>query len=278
MKEVAVLFSGGTDSTAAAALLAQSYDRLHLLSYGHSGIFRPENSRVNVALLRERFGDRFVHEVFDVDRLFRWITYLDYWENLRRFGFFNLTTCGLCKLSMHVRTLAYCLEHGLSEVADGANRHMSHFPAQMREGLDELRAMYERFGIAYTNPVFDYDSPDGLDWSHKVGLVREKEANRDDSETKPRTTGRLLTELGILERENVKGTETDRRMQARCFQLTLHNAFALGYYIPRYGEDAYRRGVQRFYRRKIARISEYLEDFRQHPESGVLARMIDQKT
>ena len=277
MKEIAVLFSGGTDSTAAVALLAESYDRLHLLSYGHSGISKPENSRTNVRLLEQRFGERFEHRIYDVDRLFRWVTYLNYWENVRKFGFFNLTTCGLCKLSMHVRTLVYCLDHGIGEVADGANRHMSHFPAQMQEVLDELRDLYARFGIVYQNPVFDYDSPGGLDWTHKVGLIPKEEKSSGEEE-KQRTTGRLLVDFGLFEEENLKGTETDRSMQARCFQLTLLNAFALGYYIPRHGEDAYRKGIQQYYRHKIARVAEHVERYRLEDKNTELSRMIDRNS
>jgi hypothetical protein len=39
------------------------------------------------------------------------------------------------------------------------------------------------------------------------------------------TTGRLLQRMGLSDTENYKGTERDRRSQARCYQFVLPNLF-----------------------------------------------------
>jgi len=279
MNRLACMFSGGTDSTAATALLAPEYERVHLITYRHSGLSKLDNSRTNVEVLRTKFGpDKFVHDIIDMDRLFKAATYSDYRATLRRYGFFTLTSCGCCKLAMHVRTIVYCLENDIRTVADGANVNMAHFPDQMKEMLDPLRALYKRFGIDYLNPVFEYGQPTNIDWLHKVGLHTLVQAGAVpgpvDSPAR-KTTGQLLFEMGILPVENVKGTPRDRVMQARCFQLTLLNVFALGYYIPRYGMERYREMIARFYGEKIRWFQDKIEDYLQRGQAAELSSLID---
>ena len=52
----AVLYSGGSDSTLAAALALQEFDKLHLLTFSRFGIFGVENAEVNVRKLEARYG------------------------------------------------------------------------------------------------------------------------------------------------------------------------------------------------------------------------------
>lgn len=253
MSEIVVQFSGGTDSTAAVSLLTGRYERIHLLTFKHSGLHHIENSRYNVPKLKEVFPNtEFTHRIYNIDRLFKTVTYFHYSHFLFKYGFLNLTTCGLCKLAMHIRTLLYCCDLGIKEAADGANSNSYYFPAQMKEVVELISEMYDQFGIRYTTPVFDYDFPDDIDWEHKLGLpaLADKKKKRSDR-NKRKTTGELLFEKGILTEENVKGTETDRNMQARCFQLTLLNAVALGYFIPKHGMEKYRNKVKEFYGEKI---------------------------
>lgn len=277
MKRLAVLFSGGTDSTAATALVAPEYDRLHLLTYRHSGLAHVENSRTNLMTLQTRFGrDKFTHEIFDIDKLFKAATYADYLSGLRRYGFFALASCGFCKLAMHVRTIVYCLDNAVTEAADGANVNMSHFPAQMKEVLEPLRDLYAQFGIRYTNPVFEYDYPENLAWFDKLGLrALTGETAAVNPGKKGTTTGQLLFEQGILPAANVKGTDLDRRMQARCFQLTLLNLFALGSYIPKHGMEKYRLETASFFREKLDWFRVRLEEYQRRGNDSELARWIN---
>lgn len=276
MKQAAVLYSGGTDSTAAVVLIAERFERIHLLTFRHSGLRKVGNSSYNLPALQKKFGaGKFVHRVFDTDRLFRALTYERYSQNVRRFGFFNLTTCGFCKLAMHVRTLLYCLDHGIDEAVDGANKNMSHFPAQMPEVLALLRGMYARAGIAYTNPVFDLDFPAEIDWFHKLGLAALARPAEAANAVTGRTTGQVLFEAGLMPEENIKGKALDRRLQPHCLQLMLLNVFALGYYIPSHGMERYRRGVADFYREKIARCDEWIDDYRRNRAAGPLGRWIE---
>jgi predicted subunit of tRNA(5-methylaminomethyl-2-thiouridylate) methyltransferase len=272
---VGLLFSGGTDSTAAAVIAQQEFAEVRLLTCSHSGLRFIENSHVNALKLRERFGaGRFPHWRLEMDGLFRRVTYDSYFSNIVKFGLFNLSSCGLCKLAMHLRVLIYCAENGIPRVMDGANHNMSHFPAQMAEVIEELRRLYRRFGIHYSNPVFQHDFPDDLDWFAKVGL---RALTRPRGEALARTgptTGEVIAEAGLAPATNVKGTEYDRRMQARCFQLTLLNAFALGHYIPRHGMERYRSETLRFFKAKLAVFGDLVERHLADPARSPLAPLL----
>ena len=276
MKNVAVMYSGGTDSTAAVALIADQFDKIDLVTCTHSGLSNINNSAYNLPKLQELFGrDKFNHIIFDVDSLFKRVTYAEYFRYLKQFGLFNLTSCGLCKLAMHLRTLIHCLDSGIQSVADGANKNMSHFPAQMIEVIDELRKMYDHFGIEYLNPVFDYEFPEDIDWVNKLGLASLPGVESiDEQKGNKTTTGQVLTKYGILKKENVKGTETDRKMQGRCFQLTLLNIFALGYYIPTHGIERYRENVLLFYKQKIALFTQQVEQYLENRQESTLSKVI----
>ena len=69
MKEIAVLYSGGTDSTAAVVSIAKQFNKIHLITFKHSGLFSIESSRSNVEKLREKFEKvEFVHNILEIAR------------------------------------------------------------------------------------------------------------------------------------------------------------------------------------------------------------------
>ena len=274
--DVAVMYSGGTDSTYTACLMADEFRQVHLLTFRRFGMFGLDNSDTNLAKLIERWGeDKFVRPrpFPKVDKVFRHLTYERYWRNLCRHGFFNLTTCGICKLAMHVRTIGYCLQHEIRYVRDGANRTMSIFPAQMQCVLGKIRGLYQSLGIDYGNPVYDYDDSQGLSFGSRIfGTNQERP---DPLAAGMVTTGTKLYELGILPAPDVKGTEIDRAIQARCFQFVLFNVFVRWYYLQLHTYDEYAEGVERYYGEKIALCESLLNEYRKSPESSRLAKLLE---
>ena len=175
VKELAVLYSGGTDSTCAAVLSAGEYDRVHLITYRRFGLFHMEHAARNIALLRERFGeDRFVHTVIPVGhRLFKEISYARYWRMLAKYGLFLLSTCGLCRLAMHVRTIVYCRELVSATYATEPTgmRPEALSTDQGPSLIEGIRTMYARYGIEYRTPVYDLDEPVGTTWADKLAFT-----------------------------------------------------------------------------------------------------------
>jgi len=273
--EVVVLYSGGSDSTLTAVLEAAKAERVHLLTFGRHGIFNVENTRLNVDRLRNACsGAQFEHHILDVDPLFRWLSYDNYLDNVRRHGLMLLSTCGLCKLSMHLRTLLYCLEHGVHRVADGANHQMNIYPAQMSPVLDRLRAMYAHFGIEYGNPVYDFDGPSEMGVHPSPADQAPTQGGR--SAMKDGTTDHRLWELGILDEPSTKGSQADFQMQARCFQFVLFRLWVHWVYLPKHGYDRYVEETTAFYDERIGQLVQELERWRANPEESSITALLVQ--
>lgn len=276
-RQVAVLYSGGTDSTLVACQAAEAYAKVHLLTYHRLGMFKLEHSERNVAALKERYGAENIVRPprYGVDKLFRHVSYERFLPDLLRFRGQLLTTCGLCKLAMHLRTLAYCVDNGVGTVWDGANNHMTIFPMQMAPVLERLRQVYASAGIRYENPVFDYDDDQGIDFgSFLWGLSPERGQVVESDQA--RTTGRELYERGLLPEPDVKGTAYDKKIQGRCYQFALFNLYARWFALERYDMDEYRRRSERYYGVKLDRCQALVDEFLADRDGSRLGRLVEE--
>jgi hypothetical protein len=274
MKETVVLYSGGTDSTCAAAMTAENFDRVHLLTCRRFGVFSTGHIGYNVARLKAKFGaEKFVHRTVNIDKLFKHVSYSGYFSSLAGHGFFLLTTCGFCKLAMHIRCVIYCLDHGIRHVCDGANRNSDYSPDQIREFVDELKKFYAGHGIEYTTPVYEMAHPGDIGWFDKLGVNTLAEGIKDEKDSAV-TTGDVLYRMGIFRQRNVKGTAEDRRMQARCFQLVLSNIFAHWLYIPGHGLEEYKRRCVDLYKKKIAHYDGCIKEYTLKRDKSRIFRLL----
>lgn len=261
---VAILFSGGTDSTLTAALLQKNFKVVHLVTYDRFGFHSTNNTSTQVEMLKKKYGeDRFIHTYHNVDKLFKYISYENYFNNLIKHGLFNLSTCGLCKLSMHVRTIKYCLDNNIKYVADGANQAMSMEPAQMKSVINELRNMYLHFNINYFNPVFEMAGPadEGFIEKSNLQIIKSSFNNMSPAQMPPTLTpGHKLHQLGLAPSPNVKGTDYDRKRQPRCFQFILFNIFAIKYFLATKTYKQYTEMTTKYYKDKIRHMVHFMEN------------------
>ena len=103
-REVALLFSGGVDSTTAALRLAETHDRVHLLTWGNGyGHYRLGRTRKRAAELERHHPGRFAHTLGSVRTIFETVL-ADPLGDFRRYrsGFI---WCLSCKLAMHARSV-----------------------------------------------------------------------------------------------------------------------------------------------------------------------------
>jgi len=251
---LAILFSGGTDSTCVAALMAERSRRIHLLTFDRAGFHNIQNTTEGAKRLVERFPEvKFEHKILKIDRVFNRLAFQDYLPRLRKFGLRMLQNCTLCALANHFRALHYCLEHGIQTVADGATRELRFLPSHMEKPIERVRALYAEYGIEYLTPVYDFDIPREIDFFDKLRMEKDGEKGVE-IEPQRRTTGRRLHELGLLPSENIKGSALDRRLQYRCFQYILHNLVA--HIVLQAPQDypRYERGILDFYDDTIDRF------------------------
>jgi hypothetical protein len=248
--KVAVLFSGGTDSTASAAILAESFEEIHLLTYDRHGFYNADNSVNNARRLADRFPHvRFIHRIYETTPLAKWIANHKRWRYIRKYGFFTLQNCGHCALANHIGTLGYCLRHGIDNLADGITYDWPFFPGHMDKVIAELKIFHRKFGITYHTPVLHFDVEEPPHYIEKIS----PDFHKANTGAAANTTGKLLFKLGLSETTNYKGSETDRRVQARCYQFAVPNMFIYWVF----------RGVERWddYEKIVhAYFSELLDD------------------
>lgn len=157
-EDVAVLFSGGVDSTTVAVLAAERFKRVHLLTFNTGFLYNVDLSRKHVVTLKELFGDDAIrHELIDIRRVWRAVQRTNVTTDLRRYRSWFILCMG-CKLTMHAATIRYCREHGIHHAYGGENVCQDQYPEQKQAILDELQHLYQDYSITYESPVYDYTS------------------------------------------------------------------------------------------------------------------------
>jgi hypothetical protein len=157
MGDVALMFSGGLDTTVAALELRERFDRVHLLTvvqgfclYTH----RPSRTALEI---QKAFGkERFPHRVLDGRELFR-IMREDFEKYYRKYRSPLLVDLG-CRLTMEALTVLYCKQHGISHSADGNSLAQDQIFIQQAEYLQAVREYFGRHGVEHMNPVLAYET------------------------------------------------------------------------------------------------------------------------
>jgi hypothetical protein len=153
--EIALMFSGGLDSTATAVMLAERYDRVHLITYRNGyGHYYHHRTEDRVRELNRRLGDKFVWTLISTkdhfDRILVDHVMKDYAEYRSGFIWFMG-----CKMAMHMRSAVYCLEHGLVHMTDGSNSDTDEMVEQSLLSLSLITHFYDDHTVDFGTPVYD---------------------------------------------------------------------------------------------------------------------------
>jgi hypothetical protein len=222
---VTVMFSGGSDSTLTASLLWERHSHVHLLTYRHAAMqFEEKCLRSYERLQRAHGAERFTHHFINLNALMKQLFVKPIVRDLKTYGTYALPMCcGACKLAMHVQTILYNHKHGITEAADGSNVELSElFPEQMPEVLEQYRLLYERYGIKYTNPVFN--------------------VNRSDH---------VLFDRGVTEQREFKNQHLLYTNQHSCMAGAMLYGYTLGVGIPMIGRSADRSTAETYIKAKV---------------------------
>lgn len=224
-KSALIHFSGGCDSTLSAAFCAERFEKVYLMTYDRfSFIGALDHTQINYEKLCRMYGsEKFIKLVHPIGRLHKRICYDDYFYFLKKYG---IAVVGLSfsKLSMHWRSAVFCLENGITTVADGAVPYMGlYFDQNKTISIDRLKKFYASLGITYENPVFDV---------------------AEDVE-------QLLYDKGITNTPNVRGTENDKQI---FYAEQVVFALFVKYYVGRHGMKRYEDVMSSLYDEKISRI------------------------
>lgn len=155
--EVTLMYTGGLDTTLAAAMLAQQYQRVHLLTFCNGFCIGAESAPLHrVRELKRMFGDdRYTHEVLYVTDLFKRLRE-DIVTYVRQYNYSPLIVDLCCRLSMDTRTVIYNLENDVPYVADGNSKEQTEIFIQRAGYTKEIRRFMGEFGVEYVTPVYDF--------------------------------------------------------------------------------------------------------------------------
>jgi predicted subunit of tRNA(5-methylaminomethyl-2-thiouridylate) methyltransferase len=258
-----VLFSGGTDSTCVAALMAEKFNEIHLLTFFESGTKDSPIPTKNIELLKEKFPKTtFLHQIISTTNLVKRLSYENYLSNIFRHGFYVLATPGFSTLSWHAKAIQYCKEAGVSFVADGQTKELLHFPGHMDRVIALFKDLYGRFGINYENPVREWDIPPDQQVIDRLIVGRHGYFVSPDgvSQEARRTTGDHLFSLGIFPHRNVKGSSLDKSMQHDCYPFVLYNVFAFWLMIPFLGQERFEMRMESLFKEKVETCYSWLRE------------------
>lgn len=158
MDTVAVLFSGGTDSTLAAAMMLKEARKVVLLTFDPGYVFFLENTKVLVRELKRLYGeDRVEQRFLDLRPINRRILMSDIKGDLLRYGFSMASlVCLGCRLGMHAAAIIHNLENGIPYLADGSIRVQSDIPEQLESTVETTAQHYlEHYGLVKISPIYE---------------------------------------------------------------------------------------------------------------------------
>jgi 7-cyano-7-deazaguanine synthase in queuosine biosynthesis len=230
---VSVLFSGGSDSLLAAALLADRFKKIHLLTFKFSGIMEPEKTEVSRMRLQKKFTDvEFIPQLIDTDKLFKMIYLGNYWADFRKYGLFIGNVCATCKLAMFTAALKYNVENDVHYIASGVNERSGIiFIDQNAYSIEQLNAFFYKYGSEYLTP------------SYKI-----------------RRTDWKLFEMGVTPQKDVKLTDQAYANQPGCYFGYMFSIYAHGYFLPFRGKEKYDEISRRYFDEKLNLCDQYLQE------------------
>jgi predicted subunit of tRNA(5-methylaminomethyl-2-thiouridylate) methyltransferase len=156
-KKISLMYSGGLDSTMTALELGKLYDEVHLLTfrrgYGHWFV---KWSHTRVDEMNKHFGKDIYRQIMGSSKaLFKKIVIDPLGKDFIKYkGLF--VVCVGCKLAMHAMSVIYNLENNIKYVSDGSSKETDWMADQMKVTLEQYRLLHEKFGLVYSNPVYNY--------------------------------------------------------------------------------------------------------------------------
>ncbi|OIN61210.1 7-cyano-7-deazaguanine synthase [Arsenicibacter rosenii] len=158
-KSVAMLFSGGRDSSLATCILANENSKIHLLSMFNGAVVKGDISQYRYNEIKEKFPNNIISfNILSSFSLFRRIALLDIEKDFERFKY-NLIPVGDA-LATHTIAVIYCIQNKINNLASGYVKYEMDFPEQLPDVVARTSEFVKKYGINYLTPVYEYDSLD----------------------------------------------------------------------------------------------------------------------
>lgn len=226
---VCIQFTGGKDSTLLAAVSAQQYKNVHLLSFRNSLIVDLDKIPVNVQKLKDLFSEnKFKHKIIDNENLLKKLYVGNWFRDIKKYKTYGANNvCSSCRLSMVTLTIIYCLKNDIHVVRDGANRTGFDL-SQQTWSLEIIKNFYNEYQINYESTLH--------------------EASRNDID---------LLKFGL----NAENPTIFYRSQPLCKGGgEIHNIYFRCYFLPLYGGEKRRELDIEWLKDKLSICREYIQE------------------
>lgn len=261
MNKIAVLFSGGIDSSLVACIAADQAEEVHLITCITQCIIAPDNMDDRIKVLKKKFPKvKFIHKIISAEKVLKRMWNSFFVEDLIRYGSYRTYPCANCKLSMHIRGIAYCLDNSINKVFCGANVMMSFNPEQNYKGIKILKEFYKRYGIDYDAPVFWYENVD-------IMLLNRYDSFKNDpvivkNLIRGISTSDVAKKYGIGKGDMKLNVKNQYSSQPLCKQSTYSTYYLQYYFLPKNGFERLEQMMHSRMRFQLNKMGKELDKYR----------------
>lgn len=182
MKNIAIHYSGGIDSTYLVYKINEQYDNIHLVTFLvpfdllHHQTLKPLSELKKICR-----NKNILHQFININKNILHVRGgIIKCEQDNKKHQFAYSWCLGCKLVMHASMIIYCRKHGISEVADGSQANDLHATEQHPGTLKLISQLYSEFEIAYSNPIYnDYDQVKAPIFLRRIEFVDDSKKGRE---------------------------------------------------------------------------------------------------
>jgi PP-loop superfamily ATP-utilizing enzyme len=179
-ERIAVLFSGGRDSTIIATAFCNAFPNgeLHLLFIDNgvcSNIDKPYQQYENI---RKLFPlSKIIFETKQIYKLMNRVSIREIESDFTKYHFSTLLVCVSCKLAMFYAITQYAKEKGINYVVDGFSTRQNHFPEQTQVFIEARQQIDST--LTYCSPLYDFlsDRDSIIATLHEFGILDKQEAS-----------------------------------------------------------------------------------------------------